>query len=148
LTQQQLENTVDTSSHFNHNDDGTLQHSNKSNKWSIAPFSITVSNESLVTKELDIESSCLSPQINQQSIRNNNEARHVITQDNLRSIVTAISYIERNNGFKIRDLYLLSSTKRIGKMKVNNDVYYHLQPFVNECIDQILHGKINEMENF
>ena len=76
------------------------------------------------------------------------EARHVITKDNLRSIVTTISYIERNNGFKIRDLYLLSSTKRIGKMKVNNDVYYHLQPFVNECIDQILHGEINEMENF
>jgi len=149
LTQQQLENSVDTSSHFNHNDDGTVQHINKSTKWSKAPYSIAVSNESLVTKDLDIDSPCLSPQINQQSsIRNTNEARHAITKDNVKSIVTAISYIEHNNGFKTRDLYLLSSTKRIGKIKVNNDVYYHLQPFVNECIDQILHGKIHEMEHF
>jgi hypothetical protein len=71
-----------------------------------------------------------------------------ITKDIMRSLNVAISYIEQNNGFEIQDLYIVSSTISINKMKVNNDTYHHLQPYVNKCIEVMLHGNVQHMEQF
>ncbi len=71
-----------------------------------------------------------------------------ITKAVMRSLVVALSYIEQNNGFKIQDLYIVSSTKSINKTKVNNDTYHHLQPYVNKCIEVMLQGNVQQMVQF
>lgn len=80
--------------------------------------------------------------------KSQNTKNVTITKDVMRSLVVGLSYIEQNNGFKIQDLYIVSSTKSINRTKVNNDTYHHLQPYVNKCIEVILQGKVQQVVQF
>ena len=79
---------------------------------------------------------------------NNSISYVTITYEIMRSIVAAIAYIEQNGGFEIKDLYIMSTTRNINKMKVNNTTFHCLQPAVNKCIDLMLKGEIEQIEHF
>ena len=69
-----------------------------------------------------------------------------VTYEIMRSIVTAITFIEQRNGFNLDNLYIMPETIKINGNKFNNRLYQQLQPFVNQCIDYMIQGRIQQVE--
>lgn len=66
-----------------------------------------------------------------------------ITYEIMRSIVTLITYIEHKGGLDLVDgIYTMPEIIKMNGTKFINRKYQQLQPFVNQCIDQIVvHGE-------
>jgi hypothetical protein len=78
-----------------------------------------------------------------------NSSHLVLTNGIMKSIVAGTSYVEQDGGLTIKDLQKLSSVVKISrKIKVHNKIFDRLLPFVNECIDHLLHEEMHQIEDF